>query len=83
MSKGARYEPVSLEDGEFYDGERRRFDNLTSRERIRLHVGGILFIGVGGYIIWRTILLISSLFTPPATPSSWDGWAGTRYTFIL
>jgi hypothetical protein len=83
MSKGANYEPVSLEDGEYYDAERRRFDALTKRERIRLHVGGILFIGVGSYIIWRTILLITSLFSPPPTPSSWAGWPATRYTFVL
>lgn len=57
---------------------------LSRKERLRLHIGGFLFIGLGIYIIYRTVLSVSTLLTPissavhPLPP-----WNTTRYAFIL
>jgi hypothetical protein len=57
---------------------------LSRKERLRLHIGGLVFIGLGIYIIYRTVLAVSTLFTPissavrPLPP-----WNTTRYAFIL
>jgi hypothetical protein len=47
---------------------------------LRRYIGGTLFIGLGGYIIWRAILLILGLFSSPVAELSWHT---TCYIFVL
>jgi len=57
---------------------------LSRKERLRLHIGGLLFIGLGIYIIYRTVLAVSTLFTPiSGTVHPLPPWNTTRYAFIL
>jgi hypothetical protein len=54
------------------------------RERLRLHIGGLLFIGLGIYIIYRTFLVVGTLFVPVSdTIRPLPAWNSTRYAFIL
>jgi hypothetical protein len=79
MGKDTRYEPLSVDDVSLSD-QWNRLNRLTRRQRLRLHVGGLLFIGLGVYIIWRTLVLIFGLFPQSSTHYSWQN---TRYMFVL
>ena len=57
---------------------------IPRRERLRLHIGGLLFIGLGIYIIYRTVLTVGTLFIPVSlTVRPLPAWNTTRYAFIL
>jgi hypothetical protein len=73
------YQALSLRDDTLEDLQ-SRFSRLSGRQRLRLHVGGILFIGLGVYIIWRTLMAVVGLFPHS---SSAHVWKDTRYMFVL
>jgi hypothetical protein len=82
MFKQVRYKLLGKGDSSDED-DGLNWDNLTPRERLRLHVGGFLFIGLGIYIIWRTVLLVAWLFKPHAMMDSRISWPDARYLFVL
>jgi hypothetical protein len=55
------------------------FSGLTRRQRLRIHIGGLLFIGLGCYIIWKTFDGVFGLFPHSDTRS----WRNTRHMFVL
>src|SRR5271154_6176634 len=65
MSKQAESSPL-LHDEEQNTSEIDYSDvsTLPRRERLRLHIGGLLFIGLGIYIVYRTVLTVGTLFPP-------------------
>jgi hypothetical protein len=78
MKKGF-YQALSLHEDTLEDLQ-TRFSRLSGRQRLRLHVGGILFIGLGLYIIWRTLMAVAGLFPHSSTAHVWKD---THYMFIL
>lgn len=57
---------------------------IPRTERLRLQIGGLLFIGLGVYLIYRTVFIVSTLFNPaPGSLKPLPAWNSTRYAFIL
>ena len=56
---------------------------LPFKQRLRLYVGGACFIGLGAYIIWKTILILLGLLTVNPAVSPWSGWPQVKYIFVL
>jgi hypothetical protein len=57
---------------------------IPPREWLRLNIGGLLFIGLGVYIIYRTVLTVGTLFIPISLAvRPLPAWNTTRYAFIL
>lgn len=83
MFKQIRYKLLGKADSSDEDDGHDNWEDLTTRERLRLHVGGFLFIGLGIYIIWRTILLVAWLFKPHVMMDSQISWPDARYLFVL
>lgn len=80
MSKLALADPSSADEKHTDENGFSRWETLSRRERLRVHIGGLLFIGLGCYIIWRTIVVLLGLF--PATTTE-HLWQNTRYVFVL
>ena len=78
LTKGI-YKALSL-DEDTIEGLQARFNRLSRPQRLRVHVGGILFIGLGLYIIWKTLMAVASLFPGFSTPHL---WRDTHYMFVL
>jgi len=77
MAKDIEYDSASIGIG---DGKRvtdSRIIGLTRRQR---HLGGLLFIAMGCYIIYRTFIGVLGLFP---TLSIGQTWPKTRYMFVL
>src|SRR5262245_42134822 len=55
----------------------------TLRQRLRLYIGGALFICVGGYIIWKATLLLLGLFAATSSARSWTGWPQVKHLVVL
>ena len=74
------YEPLSVEDVETGYYRSNLLNKLTKRQRLRVYIGGLLFIGLGSYFICKTVLVLVSLFaqTPVVHP-----WRDARYLFVL
>jgi hypothetical protein len=75
MPKDIEHESVSIGDGKRVTDS--RVIGLTRRQR---HIGGLLFITLGCYIIYRTFLAVFGLFP---TPSIGQTWPKTKYMFVL
>lgn len=73
------YQALSLND-DTLEGLQHRFNLLSRRQRLRLHVGGILFIGLGMYIMWKALMAVVWLFPHASTPHL---WRDTQYMFVL
>ena len=56
---------------------------LTLKQRLRLYVGGTCFIGLGAYIIWKTIVIVLGLLIESREVSTWNGWPEINYIFVL
>ena len=75
MPKDIEYESASIGDGKRVTDS--RVIGLTRRQR---HIGGLLFVTLGCYIIYHTFLAVFGLFP---TPSIGQTWPKTRYMFVL
>ena len=75
MPKDIEFESASISDGKRITGT--RVIRLTRRQR---HVGGLLFVTLGCYIIYRTFLAVFGLFPDPSIGQIWPK---TRYMFVL
>jgi len=78
LKKGI-YQALSL-DEDTIAGLQTRFNRLSRRQRLRIHVGGILFIGLGLYILWKTLMAVAWLFPGCSRPHLWQD---THYMFVL
>ena len=87
MSKQADESAPLLHNEEENNASEIDYNDLSvipRRERLRLHIGGLLFIGLGIYIIYRTVLTVGTLFIPVSlTVRPLPAWNTTRYAFIL
>ena len=80
MANDVAYEPLSIEDADTGYYRSNILNKLSKRHRLRVYIGGLLFIGLGGYFIWKTVLVVSSLF--PQAPML-HPWKDARYLFVL
>jgi len=57
---------------------------LSVRHRIRIHLQGAALMCLGGYIIWRTTLLVLGLFAVNSNvDTTWSGWRGIQHLIVL
>jgi hypothetical protein len=83
MFERFRYQLLKKDERDEALEELNTWSYLTTRERLRLHVGGFLFIGLGLFIIWRTTILVLSLLASDSPMHALLGWSDTRYVFVL
>ena len=80
MVNDVEYEPLSVEDADTGVYQRNVLNKLSHRHRLRVYIGGLLFIGLGIYFIWKTALVLLGLFAqvPISHPLK-----DARYLFVL
>ena len=83
MFKEIRYQLLGKGDPNDEHDEANDLDSLTPRERVRRHVAGTLCIGLGVYIIWRTMLIVAWVFTSQPVMLGRVKWPEVRYLFAL
>ena len=82
MARDVEYEPLSVEDVAIGDHRSTVLSKLTIRRSTRFYIGRLLFIGLGSYFIWKTVVNLLSPI-PQAQAQRPHLWRDSRYLFVL